>query len=52
MSRCETCLDSRCIVSENGFHYICCLKEDSAINCLTGKEDHYIENPMKVHKEE
>lgn len=52
MSKCETCLDSRCIVSENGFHYICCLKADDAMNCLMCKVDHYVENPMKVHREE
>ena len=47
MNRCDTCEDSRCIVSENGFHYNCCLKEKDAMDCLTGKVDHYVRNPMK-----
>jgi len=50
--RCDTCLEGHCVVSENGFHYNCSLKEKDAMACLMGREDHYIENPMKVHKEE
>ena len=51
MSKCNTCLDSRCVVSENGFHYICCHKENDAMDCLMGKVDHYVMNPMKASKE-
>ena len=52
MERCESCLDSRCVVSENGFHYCCCLKEEEAMECLLGKVDHYIKNPMRAGAED
>ena len=46
--KCDYCLNARTIVSENGFHSACCLPNDKDIlNCLTGKEDRYIRNPMK-----
>ena len=43
---CDTCLNSRPIVSENGIHYTCCLSSRAAIQCLTGKKDGYIKHPM------
>jgi hypothetical protein len=52
MEKCATCLDGHCVVSENGFHYNCSLKEKDAMDCLTGKVDHYIKNPMKKSNEE
>ena len=41
-SKCETCANSRIVVSENGFHPICCLSEKKAIDCHIGTKDHYI----------
>ena len=46
MSRCDTCLERHCVVSENGFHYNCSLKEKDAMECITGEVDHYIKHPM------
>ena len=40
-NRCDTCTNSRVVVSENGIHYICCLTKKKAINCLLGIKDSY-----------
>lgn len=40
-SKCETCLNSLAIVSENGIHHICCLSERLALLCVIGKVDRY-----------
>ena len=40
-NRCDTCINSRTIVSENGYHSICTLSSKAAINCMTGKTDGY-----------
>ena len=50
--KCDTCLESRCVVSENGFHHICCLSEDASLDCLLGRDDHYVRNPMKASEED
>lgn len=42
MDKCRTCLNSRGIISENGWHYICCLSNQKAIDCITNKKDYYI----------
>ena len=42
MSKCEECLHSRLIVSENGYHAICCLPEKKAIDCMTDKESYFV----------
>lgn len=41
--RCKSCFNSRIIMSENGYHSICCLSQKKALNCLLGKKDHYID---------
>ena len=43
--KCDTCLNSRPIISENGIHYVCCLSNKASANCLTGKRDQYIKRP-------
>jgi hypothetical protein len=30
---CETCINSRLVVSENGYHYQCCLSGIKALRC-------------------
>lgn len=45
MNKCETCWNSRIILSENGFHYNCCLSEKKAINCLIHQKDYYLKKP-------
>lgn len=41
-TKCDCCVYSRTIVSENGIHAICCLSSKAAVNCLTGKENWHI----------
>lgn len=42
--KCDTCIFSRRIVSENGFHSICCLSDNEVKECLkSGK--HYFKHP-------
>ena len=41
---CDSCMFSRDIVSENGFHSVCCLSDEKARECLiSGK--HYVMHP-------
>ena len=32
--KCNTCLNTRVVLSENGFHYICCLSSRKANKCI------------------
>lgn len=43
--RCDNCANSRTIVSENGFHSVCCFSQKKAMDCFMGKKDYYAENP-------
>ena len=45
--KCESCLNSRFIVSENGSHYVCCLSGRAAVQCMTGQRDGYIKKPTR-----
>lgn len=53
-TRCDTCFNSRVIISENGYHSICCLSQKKGIDCITKQKDYYAENPStrKPQKEE
>lgn len=43
--KCNTCLNSRPAISENGVHFVCCLSAQAAKKCIfDGKR--YIKNPM------
>ena len=42
--RCDSCLNARRIVSENGFHPICCLPDKEVRECLITGE-HYVRHP-------
>ena len=42
MKKCEECLHSRMIVSENGYHAVCCLSQRAAMNCMTNKKNHFV----------
>lgn len=42
MKKCEECIYSRPIISENGYHSVCCLSPKKAIDCLTGKKSQFI----------
>lgn len=39
--RCDTCVNSRAVVSENGIHYKCCLLKKQCLDCLMGVKDSY-----------
>lgn len=41
MVKCEKCLNSRPVVSENGLHPICCLSQKKAMDCMTGKKNYF-----------
>lgn len=40
--KCDTCLNARPILSENGWHAGCTLTPMDAVNCMVGREDNYI----------
>jgi len=48
--KCDTCMNSRPIISENGTHAICTLPSIDAVYCMIGKEDYYIPFPKKRTK--
>ena len=41
VSKCDSCVYSRIVVSENGFHPLCCLSSKKAVKCLTGHKEYY-----------
>lgn len=41
MKDCDKCLNSRMIISENGYHSICCLSQKAAMECMMGKKKHF-----------
>ena len=43
--KCDYCLNSRQVISENGTHYICCLSSQQIKKCLTGTKDYFEERP-------
>lgn len=43
--KCDYCMNSRPIVSENGIHYACCLSSKAAMKCIVGDKDSFIERP-------
>ena len=45
MSKCDTCINSRTILSENGYHSSCTLSAKQAADCKFGFKDHYIRHP-------
>ena len=42
IEKCKVCLHSRLIVSENGYHPICCLSPKKAIDCMSGKKSCFV----------
>lgn len=41
MQKCEECLYSRPIISENDYHAVCCLSQKKAMDCMMGKKSHF-----------
>ena len=50
MSKCDTCLNSRIIISENGLHSSCTLSDKKAVDCILNKRDGYIKSPQFKNK--
>lgn len=42
MKDCEKCLNSRMIISENGYHPVCCLSSKAATDCMIGKKSQFV----------
>ena len=40
--KCDTCLNSRVVISENGFHAACTLSSIKATECMVGIKDNYM----------
>ena len=40
--KCDTCLNSRVVISENGFHAVCNLSSVKATECMVGIKDNYM----------
>ena len=41
MKKCEECLHSILIISENGCHFVCCLSQKKAMDCIMGKKSQF-----------
>ena len=41
MSKCEACVFSRPIISENGFHAVCTLPDKENVECVCNRLNHY-----------
>lgn len=37
--KCQNCLNGKTVLSENGYHIVCCLSDKQAMRCLLGKPD-------------
>lgn len=46
-SKCDGCLNSRLVISENGLHPVCTLPTKKACYCITGRKNYCI----KIKKE-
>ncbi len=42
MKDCEKCLNSRLIISESGYHSICCLSSKKATDCMIGTKSQFV----------
>ena len=42
MRKCDNCLNSRIVVSENGYHPVCCLSSKKVMECISGDKDHKV----------
>lgn len=42
MSKCDKCLNSCALISENDYHFVCCLLSKKATECITHVEDYFI----------
>lgn len=49
---CDECVNSRTVISENGYHSVCCLSEKEWFNCSTGKHSKFISKRPKLTDEQ
>lgn len=42
MDKCGHCANSRPVISENGWHFVCALHHTAARNCMLGKKEHFV----------
>lgn len=47
-AKCDTCLNSRPVISENGMHNVCCLSSKAARDCILRKKDRYVTLKRRV----
>ena len=40
--KCDECLHSRLVISENGYHSVCCLLEHESRECIFGEASHFV----------
>ena len=46
---CDGCLNSRRVISENGYHSVCCLSQKKAIECFMNHRSDYVGlNDLKI----
>lgn len=48
---CDMCINARRVVSENGYHSVCCLSEGKMRECLYNNMKHFYPIPMLVEVE-
>ena len=48
ITKCDSCLNSRIVVSENGMKSTCCLSQEKAVACMIGEKDNYKGFPPKM----
>lgn len=46
--KCDSCIHSRMVLSENGWHRVCCLTPNASMLCITGRMSRYIRNKFYV----
>lgn len=45
--KCDTCINARAILSENGWHYVCALSSKASSKCITGAKSQYVKSHEK-----
>ena len=43
LNKCENCINSRRVISENGAHTVCILPDKQAADCITDIKDRKVE---------
>lgn len=47
MKNCKECINSRLVVSENGYHAVCTLSDDADVyDCLSNDKSRFEGNPL------